>query len=257
MDALLQSYASASDDEGEEESADADGQSDESRPAKRARTSTPDVPSLPPPPLGDGDGDGAAAAPAGPVRQLEHVDGHFAVHVFLPVVADATLRAGIDAWFDALAVRRAAALHRSPDAALHVSLSRTAMLPARQIEPFVDALRVALRPCAGVGRVALGAPCALANDTRTRFFAALELRPATRARTAAEALVDAVDAVMGRYELPRFYAERRLHFSVGWSLAPLPGLPPLPPRLSAHAVGLGDVACRVGERTTTFRLRST
>ena len=35
-------------------------------------------------------------------------------------------------------------------------------------------------------------------------------------------MIDAVDGVCSRFEQPPFYAERRLHFSVAWSLEPLP-----------------------------------
>jgi EAL domain-containing protein (putative c-di-GMP-specific phosphodiesterase class I) len=73
----------------------------------------------------------------------------------------------------------------------------------------------------------------------------------------AEALIDAVDEVVLRYGGERFYAERKTHFSVGWSLKAMP----LPlPRIGEgaacahHPVTANRVVCRIGERETTFEL---
>ena len=126
-----------------------------------------------------------------------------------------------------------------------------------------------------------GALCQFANDTRSRFFAVLELKSGTPAYAAVGSLIDAVDQVMARYGQPRFYAERRTHISVAWSLAPL--VEPLPAldatlggRIGGDTANVGrhifagggsgsgdvpglhicwdSVAWRIGERETTFRL---
>ena len=95
----------------------------------------------------------------------------------------------------------------------------------------------------------------LANDTRTRFFAALDMVAGNSGYAAIQRLVDTVDSVFAVYGLPPYYAERRLHFSVAWSIRELPV--PLP-RLSIHPTGstvtFDRVDCRIGERVSTFQL---
>ena len=54
------------------------------------------------------------------------------------------------------------------------------------------------------------------------------------------------------------HQERRLHFSVAWSLEPLPQLAPsgaAPPALGGSEVTFDQVACKIGERVTVFRLK--
>lgn len=253
MEALLSSYG------------DSSSEDDEAPPPKRP---CPPQAALPPPPLDDPPAQAALPPPPlddlpapslvgdGRVRQFEHVDGAFAVHVYLPVALGASLRTQLGACASVLQGRAAAGapVHATEPAEWHVSLSRTVTLQKAQLDAFLDALRVALRRCAAV-RASASRFCELPNDTGTRFFAALELE-----RTPAHAevcrMIDAVDGVLARYGLPKFYAERRLHFSFAWSLAALPQLPGLAGAAADLSVGLGSVACRVGERTTVFELRA-
>ena len=105
------------------------------------------------------------------------------MHVFLPVAAACGDGAGLlaalresAASLTERASRRGSVAHVMPAAEYHVSLSRTAMLPHAHIGPFADALKVALRACEGTARAKLGRRLVgLANDTRTRFFAAVEV----------------------------------------------------------------------------------
>lgn len=77
-------------------------------------------------------------------------------------------------------------------------------------------------------------------------------------------MIDAVDGVCARFDQPPFYAERRLHFSVAWSLEPLPQRAPsscsssgmAPPSLRSSEVAFDQVACKIGERVTVFRLKT-
>ena len=202
---------------------------------------------LPPPPL---DGDTDDAADAALVRQFPHVDGNFAAHVFLTVVPAPALQQAIDRAVAALGVHRLAEYH--------VSLSRTFVLRRPQIAPFGEALRKALRGCAAV-RTECDALHQLPNDTSTRHFAAVGLRRGTAGHGAACRLVDAVDAVLARYDAPPFYAERRLHFSVAWSLDALPA-----ERFAAAAdtaalggfeVRCAAVSCKIGDKTTEYALK--
>ena len=73
-------------------------------------------------------------------------------------------------------------------------------------------------------------------------------------------MIDAVDGVCARFDQQPFYAERRLHFSVAWSLEPLPQRAPssgmAPPSLGSSEVAFDQVACKIGERVTVFRLKT-
>ena len=149
-----------------------------------------DVPSLPPPGL-DEVPTATGAAPKR-VRQFEHVDGQFATHVYLPVAAGPSLRRDLDSHTACLtapsrALGERAAVHAIAAAEYHLSLSRTCVLLQPQLAAFTEALRVALRPCraatAAIAATAAGGCRQLANDSRTRFFAAVELVPQTAGTT--------------------------------------------------------------------------
>ena len=238
----LAAYGSGSEDE-----------DDETAPAATRNRPTP----LPPPPL---DGDADDTADAALVRQFPHVDGNFAAHIFLKVAPVPTLQYSIDHAVAALGAMDgygpAMDVHRLDE--YHVSLSRTFVLRRPQIAPFGEALRKALRGCAAV-RAECDALHQLPNDTSTRHFAAVGLRRGTAGHGAACRLVDAVDAVLARYDAPPFYAERRLHFSVAWSLDALPA-----ERFAAAAdsaalggfeVRCAAVSCKIGDKTTEYALK--
>ena len=62
--------------------------------------------------------------------------------------------------------------------------------------------------------------------------------------------------VVVAYGSQRFYAERRLHFSVAWSLAPMPPAATAAPALGGHELSFDQVACKIGERVTVFKLKA-
>eukprot|EP00966_Prymnesium_polylepis_P023549 542096-Prymnesium_polylepis.1 len=66
-------------------------------------------------------------------------------------------------------------------------------------------------------------------------------------------MVDAVDAVLSRYSQPPFYSERRLHFSVAWSLEALSFMPPSS-SLEGFEVSCDTATVRIGERVTSLKL---
>ena len=147
------------------------------------------VPSLPPPGLDEEVVATSTGAAPKRVRQFEHVDGQFATHVYLPVAAGPSLRRDIDGHTACLvapsrALGERAAVHAIAAAEYHLSLSRTCVLLQPQLAAFTEALRVALRPCrAATAATAAGGCRQLANDSRTRFFAAVELAPQTAGTT--------------------------------------------------------------------------
>ena len=262
MDGLT-AYASSSSDEEDNEPV-------ATTPAKRARTSPPPAVeraaavSLPSPPLDDARARATEPTADGCIRQFAHVDGQYATHVYLPVRTDPRFDGALRRGRDALRASGGATVHAMEASAHHVSLSRTVTLSRGQIDGFTDALRLALRRCTAVRAPVSDALCPLANDTRTRHFAAVELCTGTPGHAAAMGMIDAVDEVLARYELPTFYAERRLHFSVAWALepftAPLPSL-----ELGGGGAGAGgqravlfdSIEVRIGERVTAIRLART
>ena len=95
--------------------------------------------------------------------------------------------------------------------------------------------------------------CELTNDTRTRYFAALDLKAGTQAYAVLCSLIDVIDSVLARYSLPPYYAERRLHFSVAWSVQPFPAsLPKLPASAASSTLPFDTIECRIGERVHRF-----
>ena len=197
----------------------------------------------------------AADGHEGRARQFAHVEGQYATHIYLPVRLEPPLAEALRRGCDSLRARGGAKVHVMDPC--HISLSRTVTLSRGQIDGFTDAIRLALRRFTAARAPVVDALCALANDTSTRHFAALELRSGTPSHAAVLGMLDAVDTVLARYELPTFYAERRLHFSVAWALEPLVGPLPALERASqtaTHTLLLDTIECRVGERVTTYRL---
>lgn len=185
------------------------------------------------------------------VRQFEHVDGAFATHVYLPIQPGPSLQRAIDRCISQLS-SKALELHAIDPANYHLSLSKTVTLRQPQLQAFTDALRLALRRCHTVFNVPVTGPHALANDTDTRFFAAVELKPHTAGHGAVCDMVDAVDRVMTQFGFPPFYRERRMHFSVAWSLTKLSALNQS--ELDGCKVSCDKAACRIGSRVTDFKL---
>ena len=269
MEGLATAYASSSpsgsDEDDEKDTAPTD--------AKRPRRTSPPREAahaaalLPPPPLPESSGSAYDVAAAdGRVRQFAHVDGQYATHVYLPVRPGPQLADALRRSCAALGQNRGrGSVHAVEAASYHISLSRTVSLSRAQIEGFSDALRLALRRCAAARAPVAEALCVLANDTRTRHFAAAELRADTPGHAAVCSMIDAVDGVLARYALPPFYPERRLHFSIAWSLETM--AEPLPPlqlpgsaggrgsgTLQPHALLFDGVECRIGQRVTSHRL---
>ena len=255
-----------------------DSDAERARGGKRRRIHALE-PELPAPQLGDCSSSddvrgGTADHSAGCIRQFPHEAGQFAEHVFLPLTLSSRWRAALSKCTAQLEARAGATMaaascstqrmttsvHTIAHDALHVSLSRTAMLPFEKIDGFVEALKKALRQCPAVSAPINRDLCELSNDTQTRFFAAIELCRGSSGYAALSGLISAVGAIFGRYGLPSFYEERRLHFSIAWSLVPLPAMPPLAETLLAlqmreAMLTFESVCCRVGERTTTVRLQ--
>jgi hypothetical protein len=139
-----------------------------------------------------------------------------------------------------------------PPAEWHASVSRGFSLQRSQIQPLLGALRVALRHCRAL-RLRTGGMCQLANDARSRWFAAVELTEPAAEVDAVGALVDAVDAVVERFGAERFHHPRRLHASIAWSAEKMGELPPSL-GLRGHELRIHEVDCLVGKRRFAIKL---
>lgn len=213
-----------------------------------------DATALPAPPIDDFSAEHRRVdTHQGRTRQIAHLDGHFAVHVFLRVAPDPALQSPLSKCVEELKKKAKSTVVQAINPEdYHISLSRTLMLPLGQIDGFADALRVAFRSALAIHAQVSDSPCELANDDRTCFFAALELRR-NDGHAAVSRLVDVVDDVVCRYDHSPFYCERRLHFSIAWSLQRLPSLPAL--ATNSSVLHFREVVCRIGERYITFPLR--
>lgn len=258
MQSLLADYASSSSSSSDDD--DEDTAAHVSEPAaKRAKQAEPTAPAptLPPPDLDDVPG--VSEPEPARVRQFAHVDGQFATHVYLPVALGAKLQGNVDRHVASLQAGSSggAGVHAIGHTEYHVSLSRTIVLVQPQLSAFIEALRAAVRSCQPVqvrfepGRNAQ--LCRLANDSGTRFFEALELSSGSAAHIGICRMIDAVDGVCARFEQPTFYAERRAHFSIAWSLEEIRRASGSH-ALGVHELCLESVACKVGERTTLIKL---
>lgn len=264
LEALKELYASSSD---EEEAAPlvlpvahptgtlgapaADDDEDRAR-AKRAKASAlPDAADL----LGDL-GAGAADPHHGRIRQFAHVDGDFSTLVYIPVRSSPALLQQIGALVDALRPLSGSTVHRADAAELHISLSRSFTLRRAQLQPFIDALKRALRPRRSL-RLCASSLEPLANESKTCFFGALVARASTQADEAeARSLLGAVDAVLVAFQKQPFYQPPTLHFSVAWSLAPFCGRATREMALPPHEIRVDRVLCKLGARIEEFVLRS-
>ncbi len=139
-----------------------------------------------------------------------------------------------------------------PPAEWHASVSRGFSLQRSQIQPLLGALRVALRHCRAL-RLRTGGMCQLANDARSRWFAAVELAEPAAEVDAVGALVRAVDAVVERFGAERFHQPRRLHASIAWSAEEMGELPPSS-GLRGHELCIREVDCLVGKRRFAIKL---
>lgn len=238
---------------------------------------------------GDGDGeqedDGAAppatTSPPPRVRSFPHVAGQFAVHTHVPVEVGADLADRLRALVGSLAPAvpgltlvdalrpppvpphaGAAVSATAPPSSLHMSLSRVAPVPSRDVPTLTDGLAATLTEAPGLPRAGfqlrLATLVALVNDDATQcFLAAAAAEPdgagdpaAYAAFGAAIAAVDAAGALVG---VPPFYDRPSPHVSFAW--APGGSAAALRAEVERLAwtgppwvVPVRRIACRVGKR---------
>jgi len=230
MDALMANYASGSDD-------------DDEQPAPVAGAAAPPEPQetsalLPPPPLDllqpPNFVDYSTLAQGSRIRSFPHVEGKYALHVYIPVVIPLAARKQLT-----LVMRRAASLVPDlfavdADYALldlckdelklervllgrefHVSLGRTVGIQVHQIDSIVAMLRQKFqsqqRYCMDFNKWEH-----FVNDDSTRSFLSLEVTKTGLLEISKQ--IHLVDEVYRLHGLPEFYKNPRPHISLVWAL---------------------------------------
>lgn len=233
MDALMASYASDTDSDGGEPASVSGG--------------APEVPEpsalLPPPPLDllqpPNFVDYSAMAQGGRVRSFPHVEGNYAVHVYIPVVIPSDARKQL-----ALSMKRAASLVPDlyavdADYALselckdeqklekvllsrefHVSLGRPVAVQVHQIDSFIAMLRQKFQPQQQYW-MEFNKWEHFVNDDCTRSFVSLEVTRTGLPEITRQILM--VDEVYRLHGLPEFYTNPRPHISLVWALGDVSG----------------------------------
>ncbi|KAL2620469.1 hypothetical protein R1flu_000674 [Riccia fluitans] len=166
----------------------------------------------------------------GRTRSFPHVEGNFALHVYIPVTIPSYARSRVlplleKAFkrFPKLCSVEDGSANASPNCALasklkeeyHISLSRTVPVRVHQIESIVSMLR---RRLLSQNRyfVEFGSWEVFTNDEKTRTFLSLEIVAAGVLEMKKQ--VSATDDVFKLHNLPTFYENPRPHISLGWAL---------------------------------------
>lgn len=229
MDALVANYASDSDSDGDAPAATA-GEAAPVPPEPSALLPPPPLDLLQPPNFVDC----STMAQGSRVRSFPHVEGNYALHVYIPVVIPSDAKKHL-----ALVMRRAASFVPDlyaidADYALselckdeqklekvllsrefHVSLGRTVAIQVHQIESLVAMLRQKFRSQQRYW-MDFNKWEHFVNDDCTRSFLSLEVTSTGLPEISKQ--ITMVDDVYRLHGLPEFYKNPRPHISLAWAL---------------------------------------
>ncbi|KAF7810078.1 U6 snRNA phosphodiesterase [Senna tora] len=238
MDALKACYGDTS--------SDSDSESASPNPASAPSEGfTP----LPPPPLsllnppnsleyycfnGEGSQDFLQTGQTSRIRSFPHVDGNYALQVYIPISIPSPSRKEIAAFLKKISSREPSLHAIDVDVALnilckndeklehailgrefHISLGRTVPIRVHQIDSIVSMLRQKLQTqkCYWVD---FNKWEVFVNDDHTRTFLSLEvIQGGVREITKQ---IEAVNAIYKLHNLPEFYKDPRPHISLAWAL---------------------------------------
>ncbi|KAF0698478.1 Aste57867_10901 [Aphanomyces stellatus] len=160
-------------------------------------------------------------------RNFPHVDGNWPSYVYFKVPMTSTMRTMMHAAMEDTQARADSPLSLvqmdnddDDDTSLHLSLSRTFVLKFEQIEPFVQALRLALKYRKRF-RVSFHGHRVLLNDELTRLFVTI---PVSSGKVDVVRVIRCVDTALARFGLQEYYADPIPHLSVASSTTILPSL---------------------------------
>ncbi|XP_009363726.2 U6 snRNA phosphodiesterase 1-like [Pyrus x bretschneideri] len=235
MEALIASYGDSSSDSGSESPAPPPP------PPSELKNSQEPTTALPPPPLSLLDSpnsfgflDFSPSAQPSRVRNFAHVEGNYAVHVYIPVHIPPAPRKEMALFLNKLA-SLVPGLHavdvdvpldvlRKDERKLeqvalgrefHISLGRTVPIRVHQIDSLVTMLRQKLQ----IQRrywIDFSKWEVFVNDDQTRTFVSIEVIAAGLAEITKQ--IQAVNEVYKLHNLPEFYKDPRPHISVAWAL---------------------------------------
>uniref|UniRef100_A0ACD5YV88 Uncharacterized protein n=1 Tax=Avena sativa TaxID=4498 RepID=A0ACD5YV88_AVESA len=231
MDSLMANYASGSDDDDEEQPAPVAGAAPDPEPQEASAL-------LPPPPLDllqpPNFVDYSTLAQGSRIRSFPHVEGKYALHVYIPVVIPLAARKQLT-----LVMRRAASLVPDlyavdADYALselckdeqklervllgrefHVSLGRTVGIQVHQIDSVIAMLRQKFQSQQRYW-MDFNKWEHFVNDDSTRSFLSLEVTRTGLPEISKQ--IHMVDEVYRLHGLPEFYKNPRPHISLVWAL---------------------------------------
>ncbi|KAI3702493.1 hypothetical protein L6452_28231 [Arctium lappa] len=191
MDALIASYGDTS----------SDSETDTQLPiAVREHDQSPSLPAIPPPPIellnppnSLGTFDYLQRNTASRIRSFPHIEGNYALHVYIPD-EEKLVQAALGREF-------------------HISLGRTVPIRVHQIDSVVTTLRQKLQ-LQHRYLIDFNKWEVFVNDDRTRTF--LSVENITQGLAEVTRQIQSVNEVYKLHNLPEFYKDPRPHISVAW-----------------------------------------
>lgn len=146
-------------------------------------------------------------------RTADHVDGNWAIHVYLVVPPSKSLQKFIICSQQDASNQLNVTASYLPASSYHISLSRTVYVRSHQIDSFLQVLAQELSIVHHPLVIQIPDHYNfLLNDTNTRLFHCLPLADESSALNKKR---QAVDNAMEKFNLPIFYTELKFHISIG------------------------------------------
>ncbi|CAK4717124.1 hypothetical protein LEN26_006492 [Aphanomyces euteiches] len=159
------------------------------------------------------------------IRNFPHVDGNWPSYVYFRVPMTAAMQAMTKFAMERVQRHASTILNLVPidtdeENALHLSLSRTFVLKYAQIQPFVQALRLAVKYRKSF-RAGFQGHQVLINDEQTRLFVTV---PVLSGKVDVCHVIRCVDVAMAQFNLQEYYSDPIPHVSVAASTTIMPTL---------------------------------
>lgn len=237
MDALLASYGSDSDTDEMPPSAACSGFPAANRISHGSATRLPPPQPLPPPPLellGDSPSEDLEYSQAKRIRSFPHVEGNYALHVYIPVVIPLAARkmllpvlkritslvpglhaVDVDIPLDDMCKEDQKLEQVVLGRELHISLGRTVPIRIHQIDSIVAMLKQKFN-CQKSYWIEFTKWEVFLNDDQTRSFILLEITGEGLPQICKQ--IQIVDNVYRLHGLPEYYKDPRPHISLAWAL---------------------------------------
>lgn len=280
MDALIASYGdSSSESDTEESSSSSSSSSFLSLPPHPSPLPPPPISLLTPPNSLPGTFDYMPMGQPSRVRSFPHVEGNYALHVFIPVHVPPPARkeaaqflkkislnvpglhvVDVDIPLDPLQNDDQKLEHIALGREFHISLGRTVPIRVHQIDSVVTMLRQRLHLQKRYW-IDFSKWEVFLNDDQTRTFLSIEV--ITGGLPEIKKQIQAVDEVYRLHNLPEFYKDPRPHISLAWALGDVSDLlrRAVAEEVKKHnnaggslqrrvfAIKFGGIDCKIGNKT--------